>query len=278
MLADRAGIRITASDGHARRGGRPRRLGSLYQAMAWAPQQYHDFLCSTAKRRPRPDSILRSEDFRREHRALQPGFRIERLGLIRKARATTFIRQGAGKRLSQPLAKSAVVSWLTAFGAVSCFRLSTCKVPRGFKAAFLPSLAAEGTAKYINSPETPLFSKKPLLYGLAAAREAIRKPAWRAGHGRLHRLPDGASVRPLRHAVLGTAIGSQQIRLLRRAGRSAAIVLVLDGDEAGKRRQRNFASCSWRRTSIFACSSPDDLDPCEFLLRARIRSAGEAGR
>src|SRR4029077_13069225 len=45
----------------------------------------------------------------------------------------------------------------------------------GLGGRVLPALAAEDAAKYVNSPETPLFSKSNLLYGLNIARDAIRK-------------------------------------------------------------------------------------------------------
>src|SRR4030095_106892 len=37
------------------------------------------------------------------------------------------------------------------------------------------ALSPGGEPKYLNSPESPIFSKKRLLYGLFEAREAIRK-------------------------------------------------------------------------------------------------------
>ena len=50
--------------------------------------------------------------------------------------------------------------------------------PQGRCVAFggrvLPGADAD-TAKYINSPETPLFSKSSMLYGLDTAREAMAK-------------------------------------------------------------------------------------------------------
>ena len=47
--------------------------------------------------------------------------------------------------------------------------------PVGMGGRVLPELNSGDVAKYINSPETPLFSKSKLLYGLHAAREAIKK-------------------------------------------------------------------------------------------------------
>ena len=68
--------------------------------------------------------------------------------------------------------------------------------PIAFGGRVLPQLADERTAKYINSPETPLFSKSRELYGLDVARENFKRERRRDRHGRLHRLPDGPSARP----------------------------------------------------------------------------------
>src|SRR5262249_58229241 len=107
--------------------------------------------------------------------------------------------------------------------------------------------SGEGVAKYVNSPETPLFSKSAMLYALDSARDAIgrtRNVVVMEGY------TDTIVARQFGFdttvAVLGTALGERRIRLLRRFADS--IVLVLDGDEAGARRgEDDFGVCGARR-------------------------------
>ncbi len=47
--------------------------------------------------------------------------------------------------------------------------------PVGIGGRVLPELGTKSPAKYVNSPETPLFTKSKLLYGLDLARETMRK-------------------------------------------------------------------------------------------------------
>ena len=47
--------------------------------------------------------------------------------------------------------------------------------PVGIGGRVLPELGLTSPAKYVNSPETPLFTKSKLLYGLDLAREPLRK-------------------------------------------------------------------------------------------------------
>ena len=94
-----------------------------------------------------------------------------------------------------------------------------------------------GEPKYLNSPETPLFSKGQELYGLFEARSAIRSAGCvlvcegymdvvaLAQHGFAHAV-----------ATLGTACTPEQLRLLFRF--SDAVVFAFDGDAAGRRAAR----------------------------------------
>ncbi len=90
--------------------------------------------------------------------------------------------------------------------------------------------------KYINSPESPLYSKGHALYGLFEGREIIARSdvaivvegyldviaVWQAKFG------DIAAVAPL-----GTALTVDQLRLLGR--RASTVVACFDGDEAGRK-------------------------------------------
>lgn len=91
--------------------------------------------------------------------------------------------------------------------------------------------------KYLNSPETPVFSKNRLLYGLPAAREAIRRDE-RAVlvEGYFDHLALWLSGRRDAVASMGTAFGRGQAEKLRRL--SSRAVLCYDGDSAGRNATR----------------------------------------
>ncbi len=106
--------------------------------------------------------------------------------------------------------------------------------PRGQVIGFGGRVLGKGEPKYLNSPETPVFSKGRELYGLFEGREAIRASdcvivvegymdvVMLAQHG------VGFAV-----ATLGTATTAQHVqKLLRSADR---LVFAFDGDAAGRR-------------------------------------------
>ncbi|HZK75971.1 MAG TPA: DNA primase, partial [Candidatus Kapabacteria bacterium] len=88
-------------------------------------------------------------------------------------------------------------------------------------------------AKYINSPDTPVYHKSQILYGLFQAKDAIR----RAGFAIL--VEGYADVLAVYQAGVenvvaasGTSLTVEQLQLLRRY--TTAIVLLFDADTAGK--------------------------------------------
>ncbi len=93
-------------------------------------------------------------------------------------------------------------------------------------------LDPNGIPKYLNSPETPLFHKSELLYGLHLAKQAIQQ------EGRVV-LVEGQMDTISSHqagvknvvGISGTALTEQQLRLLNRYCRE--LVLSLDADAAG---------------------------------------------
>jgi DNA primase len=143
--------------------------------------------------------------------------------------------------------------------------------PAGVGGRVLPGLNPGDMAKYINSPETPLFSKSKLLYGLHAAREAIRSTG-------VALVMEGYTDCIVAHqygfrnavAVLGTALGTPQIRTLAQCGpadRDVRIVLVLDGDDAGRKRTNEVLELFLaENVDLRVLTLPDEADPCEFLL------------
>jgi DNA primase len=87
--------------------------------------------------------------------------------------------------------------------------------------------------KYLNSPETPIYSKGRILYGLAVAKEAIRKHNYGVlveGYFDLAQVWQ-AGVQPV-VASCGTALTSAQARTLKRF--TSKVVLNFDPDAAGQ--------------------------------------------
>ncbi|MCL4869932.1 MAG: DNA primase [Anaerolineae bacterium] len=94
------------------------------------------------------------------------------------------------------------------------------------------TLEKDGLPKYLNSPQTPLFNKSSLLYGLDLAKRPIREArqavivegymdmiqAWQAGYTNVI-------------AQMGTALTSDQLNLLKRF--TKRFILALDADAAG---------------------------------------------
>ncbi len=105
----------------------------------------------------------------------------------------------------------------------------------GFGSRSVPGTpsASGDLPKYLNSPETPLYRKGAHLYGLAVARDAIRR-ADRAvvveGYFDVLALVEAG----VGHAVasLGTALTVQQLQVLKRFTRN--VIAFFDGDDAGR--------------------------------------------
>ncbi len=100
--------------------------------------------------------------------------------------------------------------------------------------AFGGRIFGPGEPKYLNSPESPVFQKKSILYGLDAARDSIRKEGFIVVvEGYFDQI--SLMIRGVQNTVapLGTALGSRQVRLMKRF--SQDVVTVFDGDEAGLR-------------------------------------------
>ncbi|WP_125763261.1 DNA primase [Companilactobacillus hulinensis] len=128
---------------------------------------------------------------------------------------------------------------------------------------------AEGTAKYMNSPETPIFNKSKALFNLSNAKKTIRDnknvilfegfmdviSAYKAG------VTNGV-------ASMGTSLTDQQLYTLSRL--TNQINICYDGDDPGvEATYRAVTQLNDDRFSYGVISVPDKKDPDEY-----IRSAG----
>ena len=95
----------------------------------------------------------------------------------------------------------------------------------------------EGTPKYLNSPETPVFSKGRELYGLFEARTALRETGYvLVTEGYMDVVALAQLGFPNAVATLGTACTTDHVQKLFRF--TDSVVFSFDGDAAGRRAAR----------------------------------------
>ena len=98
-------------------------------------------------------------------------------------------------------------------------------------------ILGEGTPKYLNSPETPVFSKGRELYGLYEARNALREAGYvlvTEGYMDVVALAQLGFANAV--ATLGTACTTEHVQKMFRF--TDAVVFSFDGDAAGRRAAR----------------------------------------
>jgi DNA primase len=125
-------------------------------------------------------------------------------------------------------------------------------------------------AKYLNTPETPLYKKSQLLYGMDVAKREI---------GKQHQavIVEGYTDVMACHlagittavATCGTSFGAEHIGVIRRLlmdndAFTGQVVFTFDGDAAGmKAAERAFAEEQKFMSQTFVAIARDGKDPCE---------------
>jgi len=146
----------------------------------------------------------------------------------------------------------------------------------------MESSKVEEPAKYVNSPETPLYHKSRVLYGLDQARASMRKNDFAiVVEGQMdllmmHQIGFANTV-----AASGTALTEEHLRLIGHS--TKRLVLALDSDPAGlKSAHRSAALAFSQGYDLRIAAFPDGKDPADVgkedpeKLRAAIRSACSA--
>lgn len=135
------------------------------------------------------------------------------------------------------------------------------------KVGLQPSGSGEATApaKYINSPESPIYTKGETVFGLQQARHAIRQQDQAVlVEGNFDVL--SLHARGLHHVVapLGTAFTPGQAKLIRRYTQN--LVLLFDGDAAGTKAV-GAARGPVREAGLMAkvATLPEGTDPDEYV-------------
>ena len=135
------------------------------------------------------------------------------------------------------------------------------------------ALDKDAPAKYLNSPETPLFHKGGMLYNGAPARQAAHQGALVvAVEGYVDVIAMVTAGFPATVAPLGTALTEDQLALLWKMADEP--ILCFDGDSAGQRAAFRAVDLALPRLqpgkSLLFASLPDGQDPDDL-----VRSGGK---
>ena len=135
----------------------------------------------------------------------------------------------------------------------------------GHVVAFGGRALGDGEPKYLNSPETPAYTKGEHLYGLDVARDAIRREGYAIlveGYLDLIALHQAGFENAV--ASLGTALTGAQVRLLGRF--TERVVVSYDGDAAGSSAAtRSLELFLERGFDVRVASLPPGDDPDDFI-------------
>ena len=126
--------------------------------------------------------------------------------------------------------------------------------------------------KYLNTPETQLYKKSQVLYGLDLAKKQISK-------GRQIVVVEGYTDVMACHlagittavATCGTAFGTDHIKISRRLlqddGTGGEVIFTFDGDAAGQKAAlRAFEEDQRFIAQTYVCVEPTGADPCDLRL------------
>ncbi|TQS40019.1 DNA primase [Cryptosporangium phraense] len=127
--------------------------------------------------------------------------------------------------------------------------------------------------KYLNTPESPIYKKSHVLYGVAAAKKDIAKQQRAVvveGYTDVMACHLAGVVTAV--ATCGTAFGADHIQVLRRLLMDqdefrGEVIFTFDGDAAGQKAAvRAFEDDQRFVAQTFIAVSPQNMDPCELRL------------
>lgn len=272
MLAERAGIPIEKL-GPSKSGLNRDQKTAMLQAMQWAVDLYHQHLLHS-------EEAETARQYLRDRGLLPPAIEAFRIGYAPEQ--WSWLLDRANKighepkilkdiGLAQQRDQGGFYDFYRGRLIFPIFNVQNQAISLGGRV--LPEIAqreetmGRHAAKYINGPETAIYTKSDHLFGLNLVRSAVEKSrhlvivegytdvimAWQAGLQNVV-------------AVQGTALNERHIRLIRRF--ADRVTLVLDGDEAGIRRTNEILNLFVAQDmDLRVMIPPEGLDPCDYLLK-----------
>ncbi len=147
---------------------------------------------------------------------------------------------------------------------------------RGDAVGFGARLLDGDGPKYLNSPETPIYHKARLLYGLNWSKsQIVRADEAVVVEGYTDVIAFHLADMPVAVATCGTAMGEDHLDLLRRF--SKRVVLAFDADEAGAgAAERGFERSVPGDLDLRVAILPEGRDPADLVADGRTEALASA--
>ncbi|MER6009641.1 DNA primase [Streptomyces bluensis] len=139
---------------------------------------------------------------------------------------------------------------------------------------------ADNGPKYLNTPETAIYKKSQVLYGIDLAKKDIAKTSRAVVvEGYTDVMACHLAGVTTAIATCGTAFGGEHIKILRRLlmdNGSARVIFTFDGDAAGQKAAlRAFEDDQKFAAETYIAIAPDGMDPCELRLEKGDEAVAE---
>jgi DNA primase len=130
---------------------------------------------------------------------------------------------------------------------------------------------ADNGPKYLNTPDTAIYRKSQVLYGIDLAKKEIAKTSRAVVvEGYTDVMACHLAGVTTAIATCGTAFGGDHIKILRRLlmdNGSARVIFTFDGDAAGQKAAlRAFEDDQKFAAETYIAIAPDGMDPCDLRL------------
>lgn len=261
ILADKAGVRVRYREGGAPEGpGRE----DLYRVNEWAAGVFRSLLKEAPEAQAAREFLARRGVKEETAELFRLGYSMaaweDLVGRARRAGFSEALLAAAGLAVPRE-------------GRGGCYDRFRGRVmfpiaaPQGRVVAFGARALGEEQPKFLNSPETAVFSKGRGFYGLSLAREELERTRTAyVVEGYLDVIvPYQAGVRGL-VATLGTALTREHLKVLRRY--ADKVVLVFDADAAGRKAaERGLDLLLSENMDVFVAELPAGMDPDDVVLR-----------
>jgi DNA primase len=271
ILADRAHIELPKYEGEDSGPSRDEKA-MLYRVTRWAAAMFHRWLVEDAVGAPALKYLT------------DRGITTETI----KTFQLGFAPDGWSNLLDAAEAKSIPIEAMHTAGLLSTSERSEKGYDRFRSRVIFPISDARDRAigfgaramddsepKYLNSPETPLFSKGRTLYGLNTTRGALTEMRQAiVVEGYMDAIMAHQHGVPNVVGVLGTALTRDHVRLLRRYVDEA--VVLFDADNAGiNSANRSIDAFAAEELTARVVTLPDGLDPDDFLRQHGVEAFRE---